>query len=112
MSEQTEKAIRARAKRWTEDEAHEALREWRGSGLSATAFAGQKGISAGRLAYWEQRLGASASADGEVGFVAVPLSSQHMAELEHQGVTIRVRELSIEELAQLVVSIARRTHGC
>lgn len=110
MSEQSEKVIRARAKRWTEAEAREAVREWRGSGLSATAFARREGISATRLPYWEQRLGASAEV--AVGFVAVPLSSPHMAEVEHQGVTVRVRELGIEELARLVVAIARQARGC
>jgi len=43
MSEQSEKAGNGRAKRWTEAEAREALREFRESGLSATAFASGSG---------------------------------------------------------------------
>jgi hypothetical protein len=39
MSEQTEKPGKARAKRWAETEARDALRELRESGLSAVAFA-------------------------------------------------------------------------
>ena len=110
MSEQSEKAGSGRAKRWTEAEAREALCEFRESGLSATAFARKKGISPTRLPYWADRLeGRSADA---VDFVAVPLPSHHGVEVEHQGVTVRVGALGVEELAQLVVAIARRARGC
>jgi hypothetical protein len=47
-----------------------------------------------------------------VSFVAVPLTSTHAVEVEHQGVTIRLRELGAEELARLVVAIARRAREC
>lgn len=111
MSEQPERRNgRTRAKRWTEAEAREVIREWRGSGLSAAAFARKRGISAMRLPYWEQRLGTSSA--GDVSFVAVPLTSTHAVEVEHQGVTVRLRELSAEELARLVVAIARRAREC
>jgi hypothetical protein len=111
MSEEPERRNgRTRAKRWTEAEAREAIREWRGSGLSAAEFARKRGISAMRLPYWEQRL--RASSGGEVSFVAVPLTSTHAVEVEHQGVTIRLRELGAEELARLVVAIARRAREC
>jgi len=110
MSEQSDKPSSGRAKRWTESEAREALREFRESGLSATAFAAKKGISPTRLPYWTERLGTRAT--GDVGFVAVPLPNQHGMEVEHQGVTIRVGALGVEELAQLVVAIARRARGC
>ena len=110
MSEQGEKAGSSRAKRWTEAEARETLRAFRESGLSATAFASQKGISPTRLSYWTDRL--EGRAVDTVDFVAVPLPSQHGVEVEHQGVTVRVGALSVEELAQLVVAIARRARGC
>ncbi|HEY6560103.1 MAG TPA: hypothetical protein VI072_22620 [Polyangiaceae bacterium] len=110
MSEQAEKARKARAKRWTEAEASEALREWRESGLSAVAFAAQRGFSATRLPYWEARLGQRTA--GTVSFVSVPFSSQHAVELEHRGVTVRLGALSVDELARLVVEIARRASGC
>ena len=72
---------KGRAKRWTEPEARQVLGEWRASGLSAAAFARQKGISAMRLPYWSQRLGSSAGS--EVNFVAVPVSEAASAvELE------------------------------
>ena len=110
MSEQAEKTRKARAKRWTETEAREVLRERRESGLSAVAFAVQRGISATRLSYWEERLGQRSTSD--VSFVSVPLSSQHSVELEHRGVTVRLGALSVDELARLVVEIARRASGC
>jgi hypothetical protein len=110
MSEQGEKAGSARAKRWTEAEAREALREFQESGLSATAFAAKKGVSPTRLPYWAERLGTRPPRD--VNFVVLPLPSQHGIEVEHQGVTLRVGGLGVEELAQLVVAIARRARGC
>ena len=110
MSEQAEKTRKARAKRWTEAEAREVLRERRESGVSAVAFAAQRGISATRLSYWEERLGQRSA--GDVSFVSVPLSSQHGVELEHRGVTVRLGALSVDELARLVVEIARRASGC
>ncbi|MEO6599928.1 MAG: hypothetical protein ABIQ16_08670 [Polyangiaceae bacterium] len=108
MSEQAEKKVRS--KRWTEAEGREVLREWRGSGLSAVKFAAQRGLSAARLSYWEERLGQRVASD--VSFVAVPLSSQHAVELEHRGVTVRLSALSVDELARLVVEIGRRASGC
>ncbi len=86
------------------------LREWQESGLSAVKFAAQRGITATRLSYWEERLGQKA--DGDVSFVAVPFSSQHAVELEHRGVTVRLGILGVDELARLVVEIARRASGC
>ena len=111
MAEQPgQKNSKTRAKRWTEAEARAALGEWRASGLSAAAFARKRGISAMRLPYWEQRL--AATPGGDVSFVAVPLTSTHAVELEHQGVTVRLRGLGAEELAGLVVAIARRAREC
>ncbi len=111
MAEQPEQRNgKARAKRWTEAEAREAVGEWRASGLSSAAFARKKGISAMRLPYWCQRLGATSG--GDVSFVAVPLTSMHAVEVEHEGVTVRLRELGVEELARLVVAIARRAREC
>ena len=110
MSEQAEKTRKVRAKRWTEAEGREVLRKWQESGLSAVKFAAQRGITATRLSYWEERLGPKAG--GDVSFVAVPLSSQHGVELEHRGVTVRLSALSMDELARLVAEIARRAGGC
>ena len=62
-----------------------------------------------RLAYWEERV--RSGTESEVEFVAVPLSS-HAVEVEHQGVTVRVRDLGVDELARLVVAIARRAQEC
>ena len=111
MSEQAEKTRKVRAKRWTEAEGREVLREWRESGLSAVKFAAQRGVTATRLSYWEERLGQKAAGD-EVSFVAVPLSSPHAVELEHRGVTVRLSALGTDELARLVVEITRRASRC
>jgi hypothetical protein len=73
-------------------------------------FAAQRGITAARLSYWEERLRQKAA--GDVTFVAVPLSNQHAVELEHRGVTVRLSVLSTDELARLIVEIARRASGC
>jgi hypothetical protein len=40
------------------------------------------------------------------------MTSQHGVEVEHRGVTVRAGALGVEELAQLVVAIARRARGC
>jgi hypothetical protein len=110
MSEQAEKTRKVRAKRWTESEGREVLRELQESGLSAVKFAAQRGFSAARLSYWQERLGQKAV--GDVSFVSVPLSSQPAVELEHRGVTVRLGTLGVDELARLVVEIARRASGC
>lgn len=44
-------------KQWTADEARRALREWRDSGLTRTAFAEREGLTTQRLLWWERRLG-------------------------------------------------------
>jgi hypothetical protein len=49
------------------------LREWAQSGLSASAFALRKGITATRLSYWQERAGGDP--ENRVDFVAVPLSA-------------------------------------
>jgi hypothetical protein len=110
MSEQAEKTRKVRAKRWSEAEGRQVLREWQESGLSAVKFAARRGIAATRLSYWQDRLGQKAT--GDVSFVAVPLTSQHAVELEHRGVTVRLTALGTDELARLVVEIARRASGC
>ena len=108
MSEQAEKKVRS--KRWTEAEGREVVREWQGSGLSAVKFAAQRGVTATRLSYWEERLRQKAA--GAVDFVTVPLPSQRAVELEYRGVTVRLSALSTDELARLVVEIARRAREC
>jgi hypothetical protein len=110
MADENEKPGSARAKRWTEAEAREALREFRESGLSAAGFASKKGISPTRLPYWAERLEKRPS--DTIDFVAVRVPSQHGAEVEYQGVMVRAGALGVEELAQLVVAIARRARGC
>jgi transposase-like protein len=44
-------------KQWSAEEAREALRAWRDSGMSLNAFARRAGLSARRLSWWRKRLG-------------------------------------------------------
>jgi hypothetical protein len=119
MSEHSEdQTPRERAKRWGEAEAREVLREWRESGLSAAAFARWKGITALRLAYWKQRLSSPASTD-RIEFVPVPLAkaesggqSSSPIEIAYGDVIIRLREVNAEQIARLVVALARRARQC
>lgn len=46
--------------RWREPQARRALRWWRDSGLSASAFARAHGLNAQRLLWWRKRLKPSA----------------------------------------------------
>ena len=112
MSEQGEKSGSGRAKRWSEAEAREALREFRESGLSATAFAAKKGVSPTRLPYWAERLGTGATDTVDFVAVAVPSQQSVAVEVEHQGVTVRLSGLEVEAVAQLVVAIARHARTC
>lgn len=117
MAKRAEPARRRRAKRWSDSEARGILREWQQSGLSASAFARRRGITATRLSYWRERLGKDSGSRDEVGFVAVPLSGSEFGrgaqvELECAGVTVRVRDFDVEQLARLIVTLSRRVREC
>lgn len=49
--------------KWTEVEARAALRAWRKSGLSLTAFAKRQGIVPQRLYWWRNKLGDDAAVE-------------------------------------------------
>jgi|CXWL01.1.fsa_nt_gi hypothetical protein len=42
---------------WTTEDAKKALSEWRGSGLSVSAFSKKVGLRRNRLNWWRKRLG-------------------------------------------------------
>ena len=86
------------------------MRELRASGLSATAFAAERGISATRLSYWAERLGLRASDD--VDFVAVAVPQGVEFTIEHQGVVVSATGVDVDAVAQLVVGIVRRARTC
>lgn len=101
-----------RWRQWGAEEASEVLRQWRRSGKSAAAFARERGLSVRRLAYWSKRL--SLPQEPAVEFVPVKLDESPDAaviEIEHAGVTVRVRESAgaalIERLCGAVVRAAR-----
>jgi hypothetical protein len=94
-------------RQWREDDARAALAELDASGESLNRFAACKGVSTQRLVYWRKRL-----ADSGTTFVAVPLPesrSRSHVEIAVDGLVVRVREdLDVDDLARLVVAIARR----
>lgn len=98
-------------KQWSEAEAREVLAAWRVSGVSAHAFARQRGVSPHRLSYWRQRLASEAT----VGFVPVlrPAAVEARIEIVRAGVVVRVRELiDPERLARIVDALGRRSTSC
>lgn len=106
----TRRTPKRRWKQWTETEARAALDEWRASGLSAHAFAQQRGVSSKRLAYWRRRLPTE-----PIAFVPVVAPSRVEAriEIERAGVVVRVREaIAPELLATIVVALARVEASC
>jgi hypothetical protein len=61
-------------KQWSAEEAREALKGWRDSGMSLNAFARQGGLSPRRLSWWRKRLGEWAPArDGASELRLVPV---------------------------------------
>lgn len=106
----TRRTPKRRWKQWTETEARAALDEWRASGLSAHAFARQRGVSSKRLAYWRRPLTTE-----PIAFVPVVAPSRVEAriEIERAGVVVRVREaIAPELLATIVGALARVEASC
>ena len=105
-----------RWRQWRAEEAREVLGQWRRSGKSAAAFARQRGLSVRRLSYWSKRL--SSSPESTVEFVPVNLGELKapeaaMIEIEHGGVTVRVRESADAELvARLCSAVLRAARPC
>jgi hypothetical protein len=104
---------------WKEPDAHKAISEWRGSGLSAAAFCAREGYTETRLRYWLERLGKRLDRrvdPSTVTFVPVALAAgpevRHI-EIECGGVVLRVREdLDVEHVARLVTALATREQTC
>lgn len=109
---------RRRWQHWTEEQARVVLDELAQSGLSVAKFAGTKGVSTNRIAYWRKRLAESVP----MSFVAVPPATPSRAQVPTSpgieivvwdGATVRVREdIDVERLARIVEAVARRSRGC
>jgi len=105
-----------RWRQWRAEEAGEVLRQWRRSGKSAAAFARDRGLSVRRLAYWSKRL--SLPQEPAVEFLPVRLSESKsqgasVIEIEHGGVTVRVREgLDVELVERLCAAVVRAARTC
>jgi hypothetical protein len=95
---------------WTEAQAREALDAFRRSGLTASAFARQRGVSVHRLQYWRKRLGSAAP----LTFLPVSLPKEVTAaprglEIVIGEAVLRVPEGSdVEHVARLVAALAGR----
>lgn len=120
MSNRTNRAGR-RARRWSQSEAVEALRECATSGLTTEAFAKKAGYSGQRLRNWRSRLGGVPVAE-EVEFAPVTVtaatrlpsaSTSHCIAIDLGTVTVRVREdLDVEHVARIVGALDRVARGC
>lgn len=110
-------------KQWTPDEARSALKAWRASGLSLSAFARKTGVTVQRLAWWQQRLGdwaeeARTSEDGALRLVPVLTSATaEVVARARAGATMRlpggvalefdVAQVPAQWVAQVALEVAR-----
>jgi transposase-like protein len=105
-----------RVRRWTAAHARTIIEQWKASGQSAVAFAGQHGIHAGRLAYWSKQLEQPESSS-TAAFVAVPIeaaaaTSSIEIDLDRR-LTVRVPEgADTRYIVQLVAALQRNTPPC
>ena len=111
MRHQERPPARGGWRQWTEAQAREALGAFRRSGLTASAFARQRGVSVHRLQYWRKRLEAPPS----ITFLPVPLPNEAAAratrglEIVIGEAVLRVPEGSdVEHVARLVAALAGR----
>lgn len=110
MRHQEKPPARRGWRQWTEAQARQELDAFRRSGLTASAFARQQGVSVHRLQYWRKRLDASPP----ITFVPVPLPKLAAAtsrglEIVIGEAVLRVPEGSdVEHVARLVAALAGR----
>jgi hypothetical protein len=110
MRHQEKPPARRGWRQWTEAQAREALDAFRRSGLTASAFARQRGVSMHRLQYWRKRLDASPP----LTFVPVALpkpvaTTPRSLEIVIGEAVLRVPEGSdVEHVARLVAALAAR----
>ena len=111
MRHQEKPPARRGWRQWTEVQAREALDAFRRSGLTASAFARQRGVSVHRLQYWRKRLDASPP----LTFLPVALPKESAAraprglEIVIGEAVLRVPEGSdVEHVARLVAALAAR----
>jgi hypothetical protein len=110
MRHQEKSLARRGWRQWTEAQAREALDAFRRSGLTASAFARQRGVSIHRLQYWRKRLDTSPP----LTFVRVALpkpvaTAAQSLEIVTGEAVLRVPEGSdVEHVARLVAALAAR----
>ena len=97
---------------WSEAEARAVLDDFTASGLTPTEFCAQRGLSRGRLHYWQRRLSLVPS-PRTPAFVSLALPDPPRAdahiEILRGAVVLRVREdIDVDHLARLVTALAQR----
>ena len=97
------------SRRWTEKEARTVLSAWEQSGLSAAAFAQQRGLDSKRLYWWRRKL---QQHDDRATLVPVTVTSAEQGEpvevVLHSGHTLKLtRDFDEEVLARIVAVLER-----
>ena len=97
------------SRRWTEKEARAVLRAWEQSGLSAAAFAAQRGLDSKRLYWWRSKLQQQTE---RATLVPVTVAPAHQSEpievLLRSGHTLKLtREFDEEAFSRLVAVLER-----
>lgn len=96
--------------RWTEVEARAAIKAWKTSGLRATEFARQRGISPQRLYWWMKKVGPD---DEDVSLVRVrvnePTRGEPVLVLLRSGHMLKVGRSFDEEAFSRAISVLE---GC
>jgi hypothetical protein len=110
MRHQEKPLARRGWRQWTEAQARETLDAFRRSGLTASAFARQRGVSIHRLQYWRKRL------DVSPPLTFVPVALPKPAATTPRGLEIVIGEAvlrvpegsDVEHVARLVAALAAR----
>jgi hypothetical protein len=115
MAKKATAAAVGTARRWTEVEAREALRELAQTGESRFAFARRMGVSPQRVIYWQNKLGRDGRSTPAFVPVALPTCSPAHAEIEIRlgEIGLVVREgVDVEYVARLVTALSRTARSC
>ncbi len=110
-------------RRWTEEEARQALADFDRSGLGIVAFAIREGLTPQRLGRWRRRLeGVAAPAFEEVtsrvtavgasGGVAVPVERERFEIVLPSGCVVRVPESFDASALQRLLSVMAEVRAC
>jgi transposase-like protein len=97
-------------RRWTVDDAHEALAALATSGLSVRAFAAREGLHAQRLLLWRRRL--RSAVEGGPKFLEVRAAAEPIEVALRSGRVVRVPAAFDAEALVRLVEVLERAPGC